>query len=140
MIDLYISIQSKLAEVEDLKYIDMVDDEHPDTADQESSEPTALIKMPPIDWKQQGENTLYADLNFTIKLTGKPFYSGESKSPVLTELKDSLAWMYDAKDKLYQDDVEYISNINLIREHFSKKGRLYELELQFTGFVEYEME
>jgi hypothetical protein len=140
MIDLYVSIQAKLAEVPQLKYIDMVDDEHPDIPDQDSSEPTALVQFQPISWQQQGNDALYADIQFSVKLSGKPFHRSESKSPALPDLKNSLDWMHEAKKKLYEDGVEYINNICLTREHFTKRGETYELELGFKAFVEYEME
>lgn len=140
MIDLYVAIETKLSEVPELKYIDMVDQDHPDTGEQDSSEPTALIQLPPIDWQQKGDDTMYADINFTVRLSSKPFHRSEGNSPRLTELKNALAWMYAAKDKLYEDGVEFINNICLTNEHFTKKGATYELQLTFKGFVEYSLE
>ncbi len=140
MIDLYVAIQNKLKEVPELKYIDMVDQQHPDAGEQETSEPTALIQLPPITWLQRGDNVLYADIDFTVRLSAKPFHRSESKSPALTDLQTSLAWMHSAKTKLYEDGVEYINNICLTNEHFTKQGSTYELELTFKAEVEYSME
>ncbi|MBI9063294.1 MAG: hypothetical protein JEZ14_15035 [Marinilabiliaceae bacterium] len=139
MIDLYLAIENKLAEVPELKYIDMVDQDHPDAGDQESCEPTALVKLPPIDWNQQGDDTLHADIVFTVQLTGMSFHSSYKNSPRLNDLKASLAWMHTAKKKLYEDGVEYLNNICLTGEHFTKQGKRYELELTYKAFVEYNM-
>lgn len=140
MIDLYLAIEEKLSEVPELKYIDMVDQTNPDAGEQDSSEPTALITLPPIEWQQTGDSLMYADINFTIRLSAKPFHRSEGKSPKLAELKNALAWMYAAKDKLYEDGVNFISNICLTNEHFTKQGHTYELLLSYKGFVEYTIE
>ena len=131
MIELYLNIEKKLKEIPELKYIDI------DGSEEIKTSPAAFISLGKIPWEELTEGNMNGELPFTVKVDITPYHrsAADTPEPVLTKLKDSLSVIRTVKDKILNEEIEFITGITLTGEDLKKQNGKYTLVLDFKGYV-----
>jgi hypothetical protein len=133
MIELYLSMQTTLEEIPQLKLIDIEGSEN------SKIYPSAFIKLGHIPWQQLSEGRYQGEFPFSIRVEVKPNHTSTASSPVLGKLKDSLSFINDIRDLFTKGDILYVDNIVLKGEDLKKqKDGIFTAQFDFTGLVQME--
>jgi hypothetical protein len=131
MIQLYISLTQKLAEIPELKLIDI------DGTEEGKQFPAAFVKIGKLNYQQQQGGATYSEVPITVNIEMNPIHRSGSNSPVLNELVDKMGVIDAIKVKLINEPIDYISGIMLTGEDLIKDKGKYKAVLEFMGYVEF---
>jgi len=131
MIELYISLASKLREIPGLKLVDI------EGTNEAKIFPAAFIDLGEIPYEQTGQGSAIASFPFTIRIELDPKHRSGSNSPVLDALASGFGVVNAIKTTLNNDEIDFIGGIMLTKEGLKKAKGKYEATLNFIGTVEY---
>lgn len=131
MIQLYVSLTQKLAEVTDLKLIDIAG------TNEGKMYPAAFVKLGKLNYQQMQGGSTYAELAITVTVELNPIHRSGSNSPVLDSLQEGFSVVDSVKAKLVNETLDYIGGIMLTGEDLIKQKGKYTAVLEFVGMVEY---
>ncbi|MCT4647583.1 MAG: hypothetical protein N4A74_21525 [Carboxylicivirga sp.] len=131
MIQLYLSLTGKLAEIKELKLVDIAG------TNEGKIFPAAFVNLAPLNYEQLHQGAGIAQVPITVQVELNPVHRSGSNSPMLDALTASFNVIESVKSKLLKEEVECISGIMLSGEDLKKENGKYLVTLNFVGTVEY---